>query len=98
MYEGPLLPSCAPCAVCSTQAALHNGVFLTVAGLSGVIGFAISFSSLWFLSQVGCAGLRLQMRVSMGRRGWQCGLGCVVVGVRRDKWVGVRGHVLGEHA
>lgn len=32
------------------QAALTNPVFLTVSGLAGVIGFLISFSSLWFLS------------------------------------------------
>jgi GDP-mannose transporter len=34
------------------QPALNNPVFLIVAGLGGLIGFAISFSSLWFLSQV----------------------------------------------
>jgi len=33
------------------QGALHNPNFLIVAALSGLIGFAISFSSLWFLSQ-----------------------------------------------
>uniref|UniRef100_A0A7S3QQI0 Sugar phosphate transporter domain-containing protein n=1 Tax=Dunaliella tertiolecta TaxID=3047 RepID=A0A7S3QQI0_DUNTE len=35
----------------TNQAALHNPLFQLVAGLSGIIGFAISFSSLWFLSQ-----------------------------------------------
>lgn len=34
------------------QPALSNPAFLIVAGLGGLIGFAISFSSLWFLSQV----------------------------------------------
>jgi len=38
------------------MAALGNPVFQLVAGLSGIIGFAISFSSLWFLSQV-CSGV-----------------------------------------
>ena len=33
------------------QVALHNPMFLSVATMGGVIGFAISFSSLWFLSQ-----------------------------------------------
>jgi GDP-mannose transporter len=33
------------------QPALYNPVFLLVASLGGLIGFAISFSSLWFLSQ-----------------------------------------------
>lgn len=35
-----------------SQPALQNTEFLIVAGLGGIIGFAISFSSLWFLSQV----------------------------------------------
>ncbi|KAJ9523828.1 hypothetical protein QJQ45_020029 [Haematococcus lacustris] len=35
----------------SSQSALHNPVFLAVAGAGGLIGFAISFSSLWFMSQ-----------------------------------------------
>jgi len=33
------------------QPALQNPVFLGVASMGGLIGFAISFSSLWFLSQ-----------------------------------------------
>eukprot|EP00798_Chlamydomonas_sp_ICE-L_P015234 gene15234-21316_t len=33
------------------QSALRNPVFLVVALAGGIIGFAISFSSLWFLSQ-----------------------------------------------
>ena len=36
----------------TAQPALRNPQFLLVAGAGGVIGFAISFSSLWFLSQV----------------------------------------------
>lgn len=35
----------------AAQPALQNPVFLTVSALGGVIGFLISFSSLWFLSQ-----------------------------------------------
>ncbi len=35
-----------------SQPALGNPLFLFVAGLGGLVGFAISFSSLWFLSQV----------------------------------------------
>lgn len=34
-----------------SQPALYNPWFLLVASMGGVIGFAISFSSLWFLSQ-----------------------------------------------
>ena len=33
------------------QAALSDPIFLVVCFLGGLIGFAISFSSLWFLSQ-----------------------------------------------
>ncbi|KAF5826012.1 hypothetical protein DUNSADRAFT_5397 [Dunaliella salina] len=36
----------------SNLLALSNPSFLIVAAMSGVLGFAISFSSLWFLSQV----------------------------------------------
>ena len=35
------------------QPALRDPVFLFVSLLGGIIGFAISFSSLWFLSLVG---------------------------------------------
>eukprot|EP00197_Chlamydomonas_leiostraca_P010279 CAMPEP_0202885236 /NCGR_PEP_ID=MMETSP1391-20130828/41562_1 /ASSEMBLY_ACC=CAM_ASM_000867 /TAXON_ID=1034604 /ORGANISM="Chlamydomonas leiostraca, Strain SAG 11-49" /LENGTH=360 /DNA_ID=CAMNT_0049568479 /DNA_START=49 /DNA_END=1131 /DNA_ORIENTATION=- len=35
----------------TAQPALRNTEFLVVAGAGGIIGFAISFSSLWFLSQ-----------------------------------------------
>lgn len=37
--------------VLDKQPALANPTFLFVAGLGGLVGFAISFSSLWFLSQ-----------------------------------------------
>ena len=43
------------------QPALHDPVFLVVSLLGGLIGFAISFSSLWFLSQVGGRGLALSL-------------------------------------
>lgn len=33
------------------QEALRNTAFLMVSALGGIIGFAISFSSLWYLSQ-----------------------------------------------
>eukprot|EP00199_Chlamydomonas_sp_CCMP681_P001907 CAMPEP_0119105438 /NCGR_PEP_ID=MMETSP1180-20130426/3395_1 /TAXON_ID=3052 ORGANISM="Chlamydomonas cf sp, Strain CCMP681" /NCGR_SAMPLE_ID=MMETSP1180 /ASSEMBLY_ACC=CAM_ASM_000741 /LENGTH=363 /DNA_ID=CAMNT_0007090481 /DNA_START=134 /DNA_END=1225 /DNA_ORIENTATION=- len=35
----------------TSQPAFQNPAFLMVAGMGGIIGFAISFSSLWFLSQ-----------------------------------------------
>lgn len=35
-----------------SQAALSDAIFQLVAMLSAIVGFAISFSSLWFLSQV----------------------------------------------
>lgn len=37
--------------VLGNQPAFNNPQFLIVAGMGGIIGFAISFSSLWFLSQ-----------------------------------------------
>lgn len=33
------------------QPALNNPIFLAVGSMGGIIGFLISFSSLWFLSQ-----------------------------------------------
>lgn len=35
----------------TAQPALHNPMFLMVSAMGGLIGFLISFSSLWFLSQ-----------------------------------------------
>lgn len=51
------------------QPALRNPEFLLVAGMGGIIGFAISFSSLWFLSQArdrtycmhACSGLGVHL-------------------------------------
>lgn len=56
------------------QAALHNRTFLFVAGISGIVGFAISFFSLWFLSQASlrCVADLLLSVLACGLGGHAC--------------------------
>lgn len=49
------------------QPALHSPTFLAVALLGGLIGFAISFSSLWFLSNTTATIYRYACRLSAPR-------------------------------
>jgi len=56
------------------QPALQNPVFLCVAFVGGLIGFGISFSALWFLSQTTVRG------VVVGGRGGGGGIGCSACG------------------